>query len=134
MTPLLAASAMGRCDELRALIAQGADLSATTVDGNNALWLAAANGSLEAIQVLIDAGVEVNHCNPDGATALIYSASAGKAEVVTLLLQHGADPALETVDGFSARDLAANIECLALLRKARPRQDGGAADAADQIT
>ena len=59
VTPLLAVSAMGRCDEIRALIAQGADLSATTVDGNIALWLSAANGNLEAIQILIDAGVDL---------------------------------------------------------------------------
>lgn len=122
MTSLLEASATGHVEQLRSLIEEGADLSVTTADGNNALWLASASGSLEAIQQLIDAGVEIDHRNPDGGTALIYASSAGKADVVALLLKHGANPALETVDGFSALDLASTIECLALLRKFRPRQ------------
>ncbi|BDV36928.1 hypothetical protein DSM21852_01810 [Methylocystis bryophila] len=131
MTPLLEASAKGRVAELRALIDGGADLGVTTVDGNNALWLASAAGSLEAIQMLIDAGIEVDHRNPDGATALIYAASAGKAEIVAVLLRHGADPTLETRDGFSALDLASTVECLALLRKAhREVRASRSADAA----
>lgn len=85
------------------------------------------------MRALIDAGVAIDHRNPDGATALIYAASAGKADVVALLLQSGADPSLETVDGFTARDLAANVECLTLLREQRDRPRSDVADAARPI-
>jgi ankyrin repeat protein len=49
----------------------------------------------------------------------MYAASSGKAAVVERLLARGADVTPETLDGFSALDLAGTIECLALLRPKR---------------
>jgi thiosulfate/3-mercaptopyruvate sulfurtransferase len=49
----------------------------------------------------------------------MYAASSGKAAIVERLLAKGADVAAETLDGFSALDLAGTIECLALLRPKR---------------
>ncbi|MEK4032192.1 ankyrin repeat domain-containing protein [Methylocystis sp. IM3] len=118
LTPLLRAAAEANVSILREIIAEGADLDATTRDGNNAIWLACKHDAVEAIEALSAAGANVHHRNPDGSTALIYAASAGKPAVVALLLALGADPLQENVDGFSALDLAANIECLQLLRAA----------------
>lgn len=118
LTPLLRAAAEANVDTLREIIARGGDLWATTRDGNDAVWLACKLDGVEAIKLLAAAGANIHHRNADGSTALIYAASAGKTAVVTLLLALGADPLQENVDGFSALDLAANFECLQVLRAA----------------
>jgi hypothetical protein len=59
----------------------------------------------------------IDHQNDNGATCLMYAASTGKHAVVEALLAAGANPQLETLDGFSALDMAATIECLRLLRR-----------------
>jgi uncharacterized protein len=123
LTPLLKSAAEANVQILHEIIAEGGNLDATTRDGNNAVWLACKRDGVEAIELLAAAGANIHYRNPDGSTALIYAASAGKTAVVALLLALGADPTQENVDGFSALDLAANIECLQLLREAsRKRQ------------
>jgi ankyrin repeat protein len=118
LTPLLRAAAEANVEALREIIEEGGDLGAMTRDGNDAIWLACKLDGVEAIKLLAAAGADIHHRNPDGSTALIYAASAGKTAVVTLLLALGADPLQENVDGFSALDLAANFECLQVLRAA----------------
>jgi len=95
-----------------------AALNATDADGNTALWMACVGGYGETVAALVDAGIAIDSANDNGATALMYAASAGKAGVVERLLARGADPRPETLDGFSAMDLASTIECLTLLRRA----------------
>jgi thiosulfate/3-mercaptopyruvate sulfurtransferase len=80
------------------------------------LWLACFGSHLDVIDNLIDSGIDIDNRNDNGATPLMYAASSGKAEVVERLLAKGADTAPETLDGFTALDLAATVECLALLR------------------
>lgn len=117
-TPLMKASHLGQPKIVRALIAAGAKLEMRNADGNNALWLACVGNHLDMADLLIKSGININNCNDNGATALMYAASTGKASAVALLLAAGADITLETLDGFSALDMAATIECLSLLRKA----------------
>ena len=100
------------------LIACGAKLNTKNSDGNNALWLACFNGSMETMELLISKGIALDNQNESGATCLMYAASASKTAVVAKLLGAGADHSLQTPDDFSALDMAANIECLKLLRKA----------------
>jgi len=52
---------------------------------------------------------------------LMHASSSGRTEVVAHLLAHGADISPETLDGFSAMDMAANIDCLNLLRAAHKK-------------
>lgn len=118
MTPLMKACAEGLADTAAALIAAAADLNIRNHDGNTALWIACVGNHLDIIDALVDAGIAVDSANDNGATALMYAASAGKAGVVEKLLARGADPRPETLDGFSALDLASTIECLTLLRRA----------------
>ncbi|MEP9355091.1 rhodanese-like domain-containing protein [Xanthobacter sp. KR7-65] len=118
MTPLMKACAEGLAAEVTALIAAGADLQIRNADGNTALWIACVGDHLNIIDALVDAGIAIDSANDNGATALMYAASAGKAAVVEKLLARGADPRPETLDGFSALDLASTIECLTLLRRA----------------
>jgi thiosulfate/3-mercaptopyruvate sulfurtransferase len=118
-TPLMQACHQCQSDCMRALIAAGAPLDVRNSDGNNALWLACVGNHLDIIDLLIAAGINMNNRNDNGATPLMYAASSGKADVVGRLLAKGADTAPETLDGFSALDLASTVECLALLRRAR---------------
>lgn len=118
MTPLMRACREGLQAIVAALLAAGAKVDARNADGNTALWLACVGGHLPVIDSLVAAGCAIDNRNDNGATALMYAASAGKAEVVARLLAHGADTRPETLDGFSALDLAATRDCLDLLRHA----------------
>lgn len=118
-TPLMKASHQGDGKIAGMLIAAGAQVNARNADGNNALWLACVGGHLEMIDRLVEAGIDIDNRNDNGATPLMYAASSGKADVVERLLAKGADVRPETLDGFSALDLAQTIECLMLLRPRR---------------
>lgn len=118
MTPLMRASQQGASDVIHQLVAAGANLHMRNVDGNTALWFACVGGHLAVIDMLIGFGADLDNRNDNAATALMYAASTGKAEVLERLLKQGADITLETLDGFSAIDMAATIECLNLLRHA----------------
>lgn len=115
-TPLMRACRLGERDVAAALIEQGAALDARNADGNNALWLACFSANLELIALLVDKGIAIDNRNDNGATCLMYAASAGKTEVVAALLAAGADRHAKSLDDFTALDMAANIECLRLLR------------------
>lgn len=126
MTPLMKASREGLGPMVGGLIAAGAEVNAKNSDGNNALWLACVGNHLDIIDMLIAAGIDIDNRNDNGATALMYCASAGKGPVVAHLLARGADIRAETLDGFSAMDLAATEECLNHLRLAHRRAKAAA--------
>ena len=115
---LILAAHQGRGDVLDYLLRQNTDLNVLDNYGNNALWAAFFAESESCIKQLLDAGIDINYQNTTGATALTYSSSTGKHLVVAQLLQAGANPLLTTQDDFSALDLAANLECLRLLKQA----------------
>lgn len=117
-TPLMHAAWKGESAIAQALLDAGVDRRATNGDGNNALWLACVSRDLDLVRLLVAAGVPIDHANLTGATALMYAASSGRTEVLQLLLALGANPRLTTQDDFSALDMAANLECLTLLRGA----------------
>lgn len=131
MTPLMKASHQGRGDFVRMLVAEGARLDARNADGNNALWLACVGNHLDVIDVLVELGIDINNRNDNGATPLMYAASSGKDRVVASLLAKGADSAPETLDGFTALDMAATLECLVLLRRARRAESSAVASGAN---
>jgi thiosulfate/3-mercaptopyruvate sulfurtransferase len=133
-TPLMKASHRGEIAIVRVLIAAGSPLDARNADGNNALWLACVGGHLDVIDILVEAEIDLNNRNDNGATALMYGASSGKADVVARLLAKGADHSPETLDGFTALDLASTVECLALLRLVRPGGKAGAGTTASPTT
>ena len=116
-TPLMVAAWRGAAAIIEALLAHGVVLDAANNDGNNALWLACVNGNLATLERLARAGVPLNHANTTGATCLMYAASSGKTDVLRTLLLLNADMTLRTQDDFSALDMAANIDCLQLLRQ-----------------
>ena len=54
----------------------------------------------------------------NATTPLMYAARMGRIGYIGELLSRGADPTLETLDGFTALELAANRACMKLLRAA----------------
>ena len=116
-TPLMVAAWRGASAIVEKLLAHGVSLDAVNNDGNNALWLACVNGNLSLVARLVAAGVPIDQVNATGATCLMYAASSGKADVVRMLLRLGADPAVRSQDDFTAMDMAANLDCLQLLRQ-----------------
>jgi thiosulfate/3-mercaptopyruvate sulfurtransferase len=115
---LILAARQGRIDVLNHILNQGADLNVLDLYGNNALWAACFAESAQCIKRLLEAGIAIDFQNSTGASALIYASSSGKHTVVNQLLQAGANPLLSTQDDFSALDLAANRECLRLMKQA----------------
>ncbi len=122
MTPLMHAARAGDPALVAELLAAGADPHRRNSDGNQALWLACVGEDLSILELLVAAGCNLDHQNDNGATCLMYAASAGKAAVVERLLALGADPALPSLDDFTALDMAATLECLNLLRRATGRR------------
>jgi uncharacterized protein len=116
--PLILAAREGRIDVLNYLLQLDPNLNVLDRYGNNALWAACYNESSACIARLIDAGIDIDYLNPNGSSALMYAASSGKTAVVAQLLQAGANPHLTNPDDFKALDLAANRQCLQLLRQA----------------
>lgn len=115
-TPLMVAAWRGASAIVEALLSHGVVLDAVNADGNNALWLACVHGEPKGVERLVTAGVPIDHANDAGATCLMYAASSGKADVVRTLLALGADPSLRSQVDFTALDMAANLDCLQLLR------------------
>ncbi|PPD23122.1 MAG: hypothetical protein CTY18_04795 [Methylomonas sp.] len=117
-TPLMCACRLGELEIVKTLVQLGVDINALNNDGNNALWFACYSGNLAIIDYLIENGIDINHQNENGVTCLMYAASASKTEVVERLLAANADTQLQSLDDFTALDMAANLECLKLLRSA----------------
>jgi ankyrin repeat protein len=118
-SPLMHAARVGDVEVVKALLDRGADPLLMNSDNNGALWFACFADSEECATALIQAGAPLDTQNINGATALIYSASAGKTPLVRLLLDAGANSELMTLDDFTALELAANPDCLRLLKAAR---------------
>lgn len=117
-TPIMQAARLGDFAIATELVAAGADLGARNSDGNNALWFACFSENPAIIELLVAKGISLDNLNDNGASCLMYAASAGKTAVVAALLLAGADPSLQTLDDFTALDMAGNLECLQLLRNA----------------
>jgi thiosulfate/3-mercaptopyruvate sulfurtransferase len=128
-TPLMKASHRGDREIVGLLIQAGAQVNARNADGNNALWLACVGNHLDIIDMLVAAGIDIDNRNENGATPLMYAASSGKAVIVERLLARGADLGPETLDGFSALDLASTVACLSLLRSSRRERRSAGSDA-----
>jgi rhodanese-related sulfurtransferase len=121
MTPLMRAAVSGPPALVAELLKAGARVDARNLDGNEVLWLACVGDDPEIVAMVIAAGANLEHRNVNGATALMYAASAGKGRALEQLLKAGAD--LETeVDGFTALDMAASLECLNLMRAEKRRR------------
>jgi len=106
-TPLHFAVRQGDVESTRYLVAAGADLSAVSADGKDALGLAVYNGHYELASFLIDSKANVNHADAENFTPLFWAVDRRNMEtnpgmpwMVTMdpmplikkLLDAGADP------------------------------------------
>jgi ankyrin repeat protein len=97
---LVRAAAAGSADEVRALLAQGADSNSRdpkpAAQGRTALIAAAAEGHVEAVRALLAAGADMELATVENewlgptTTALMAAAREGRAGVVTALIEAGA--------------------------------------------
>jgi hypothetical protein len=107
--PLLAAVLKEDIDEVKGLLARGADVN--VVDGNlneTALSQAVLRGNRELVKILLDAGAEVNEKNSSGLTALMYVGSDTSVEVVRDMIAAGAKVDLKDEEGKNALHHAAS--------------------------
>ena len=106
---LLEAARDGAAEVVRALVGDGADVSAARGDGMTALHFAAERGHAAVARALIDAGAAVDAGTRIGRYAPLHlAARGGHRSVVALLLEAGADPnAATTNSGVTALHLAA---------------------------
>jgi len=118
-TPLMHAARLGNIEVLNTLLTYGAAPALLNADSNGALWFACFANSEVCVDALIKAGAPLDTQNINGATALIYCASAGKTPMVRQLLAAGANTELMTLDDFTALELAANSECMKMLKAAK---------------
>jgi glutaminase len=85
---LLYAASQGDLDELRAVLAAGADPNAADYDGRTALHLAAAEGHLSAVGYLLSAGARPGAADRWGGSPLTDATRAEHTDVAALLQQH----------------------------------------------
>lgn len=88
---LIQAAMLGDSSSITNLIADGANVNATTGNGTTPLMMAASFGQLEALRLLRENGAAVDTTRNDGFTALSLAAFFGHEEIVRELLIGGAD-------------------------------------------
>ena len=127
--PLFEASALGRLDRVRELLAEDSTAAAAwSADGFQALHLAAFFARLPVLDYLLEQGADPNvrAQQPAAMTALHSAAASRQAELVARLLEAGADPNLQQGGGFTALMSAAlhgNVAMIEHLLRAGARRE-----------
>jgi ankyrin repeat protein len=92
MTGLIALAAWGgSADDVRLLVAAGADVEAVTEGGSNAIDFAAQQGHAEIVEALARAGADCNQVVTGDSTPLLICSGNGHLRCVEVLLKEGAD-------------------------------------------
>lgn len=93
VTVLHRAASTGNAKLARLLIKKGADVNATTKNGQGVLWFAASGtGNAEILQVFIDSKIDIRAVDASGMTPLHWAARNDNSEMAAALLGNGADP------------------------------------------
>ena len=120
-TALMWAAAGGRIENVKELLAFGADPFVEDDHGSTALHYGALGESASVVKALIAARANLNARDQTGATPLAKAAWAGQAEVVRILLEAGADVNARDNRGQSALAIAesrGHLKVVEILRKA----------------
>jgi uncharacterized protein len=96
----------GSVEDVRLLLAYGADPNARTLNGYTPLMAAAEAGDTEKISLLLEAGARVDAFDDKGDTALHAACKHASEDLVVLLLNAGADARIPALDGTTPSDLA----------------------------
>ncbi|GAB1575906.1 ankyrin repeat domain-containing protein [Bordetella petrii] len=97
------AAASGDAAQVRALLAQGADIEARDARGRTPLLIATHHGHAAAARALIEAGADVNAKDAIQDSPYLYAGARGLDEILALTLAHGAD--LESVNRYGGTAL-----------------------------
>jgi len=89
-TPLIYAATGGHDEMVRYLLAEGANINATSPNGTTALMMAVREEKFSTAELLIARGANVNMRNEQGATALSYAEQSGDTALVARLKRAGA--------------------------------------------
>ena len=89
----------GTTEEVRSLVAAGADVNARNDDGDPLLYTAIWRAEPEKVQILVDAGADINAKDSNG-NPLIYTAVwRDKIDALRILVEAGADLNARDSDG-----------------------------------
>jgi len=131
-TPLAQAAAAGEADEVRRLLAAGANVDERDRTGFTALIWAARRGETESVQLLLAAGADpdLHDGYVNGWTPIMHALHKGQTETVRVLLAAGADPNVPANGGYTPLLMAAgygNADAVTALlaAKADPRAQAG---------
>jgi ankyrin repeat protein len=102
MASLATAAAEQQADEVRSLLAAGADANTSLADGSTALLWAAHWNDLEMADQLLTADADVNAADDHGVTPLVRAAENASLLMVEKLLAAGANPNSSQVNGLTA--------------------------------
>lgn len=91
MTPLILAASAGREKVVNTLLAEGANVNLTTVDGHSALQYAASKNWKSICVALLEKYADINITDKRGATPMHRAASKGNIAIVKLLIEYGKD-------------------------------------------
>ncbi|XP_059947493.1 protein phosphatase 1 regulatory subunit 12B isoform X3 [Mesoplodon densirostris] len=102
----LAACSSGDTDEVRRLLARGADVDTANVDGLTALHQACIDENLDMVKFLVENGANVNQQDNEGWTPLHAAASCGYLNIAEYFINHGASVGVVNSEGEVPSDLA----------------------------
>ena len=112
-TPLHYAALEDRADDVRTLLADGADANAQDRAGYTPLHFACQQGALSAADALLAAGARVDLVDKFGNSALWRAAfgyQGGEPTLIRHLLEAGADPDARNNAGRSSREMALTLD------------------------
>ena len=97
----------GTAEQMRGMIASGADLKSKDISGRNALMQAVLFGNHETALVLLENEHDLESKDSLGLTPLTISVRYGDTEMTKILLEHGANVNSTMEDGSSPLYFAA---------------------------
>ncbi|KAE8607053.1 hypothetical protein XENTR_v10010982 [Xenopus tropicalis] len=125
----MAACSAGDRDEVRELLAAGAPINGTNVDGLTALHQACIDENIEMVQFLVENGSNVNQPDNEGWTPLHAAASCGFVSIAQFLITNGASVAAVNSEGELPLDVS-HESAMEKLLKSEVKKQGVDADVA----
>ncbi|OVE74849.1 hypothetical protein BVX97_06215 [bacterium E08(2017)] len=104
---ILKAIAKKDMDDVRAHIANGADINEQNNAGWSPLHYAVVRGNKDAVQILLDSGANVDLQTKTGKSALIFASDRNHIDIAKLLLEKNADVGAVDDAGWTALHFAA---------------------------
>ncbi|KAM4017546.1 protein phosphatase 1 regulatory subunit 12A-like isoform 3-T3 [Anomaloglossus baeobatrachus] len=102
----MAACSAGDRDEVKQLLAAGAPINGTNVDGLTALHQACIDENIDMVQFLVENGASVNQQDNEGWTPLHAAASCGFVSIAQYLISKGGNVAIVNSEGELPLDVS----------------------------